>query len=526
MGVSKTRGRRPLGAGVGRLAGLVIVVALSACARRAPLAPSDYLQVDLNVSPTTLDPRLATDAISGRIDELVYDSLMRPDGLGNFAADLAERVEQPSATRIIFHLRRGMRFSDGHELTARDVKFSYDSTIDPATHSLKRAGLRELAAVRIVDSYTVEMVLRRPYAPAFEMAGLGIVPYGAPLDRPVATADAAIAPLGSGPFRFAAFRRDQAVVLARNPERPVPSGAARGLVLKIVPDATVRALELAEGICDLAENDSVQPDLIPYLARQPALRVERSPGVFFEYLAFNFRDSRLRDLRIRQAFAYAIDRDAIVHAMLRDTGRVASGMLPPENWAYAGDVTRYRYDLPAARRLIEAAGYGPGDPRLRFVYKTTPEGRRLAEVLQAMLKRAGIILEVRTNEWATFYADLQRGNFDLAASQLESVSPHQYYLFYDSKMVPPAGNNRGAYTDPALDRLVEAADAELDETRRRALYREVQQIAARELPYLPLWWLDTVTVANHRLSGFLPRPTGSLRSLADAAYKPGAGPFR
>lgn len=518
MGVSSARGRRERGAGVGRLAAVVMVVLSNACARRAPLAPSDYLQVDINVSPTTLDPRLATDAISGRIDELVYDALMRVDGLGNFAPELADQVERPTPTRLIFHLRHGVRFSDGREVTARDVKFSYDSTIAPASHSLKWAGLRELAAVRVADPYTVELITRRPYAPALELATLGIVPHAAPL----AGADAATVPPGSGPFRLAAYRRDQAVVLERNPERPAASGGARGVVLKIVPDATVRALELTEGVCDLAENDSVQPDLIAYLARQPALRVERSPGVFFAYLAFNFRDARMRDRRLRQAFTYAIDRAALVHAMLRDTARVATGMLPPENWAYTGDVARYRYDPSAARHLLESAGYAPADPRLHFVYKTTPEGRRLAEAIQAMLKRVGIILDVRTNEWATFYADLERGNFALAASQLESVSPHQYYLFYDSKMAPPAGNNRGAYTDPALDRLVEAADAELDPARRRGLYRAVQQIAARELPYLPLWWLDTVSVTNRRLTGFVPRPTGSLRSLADATYAPGA----
>src|SRR5207245_4348313 len=119
-----------------------------------------------------------------------------------------------------------------------------------------------------------------------------------------------IAPIGTGPFRFAAYRRDQAVVLARNRARPYQPGTARGMVLKIVPDATVRALELVEGICDFAENDAVQLELVPYLTAHKELRLDQSPGTTFEYLAFNFRDPRLRDLRLRRAFAYAIDRAA------------------------------------------------------------------------------------------------------------------------------------------------------------------------------------------------------------------------
>jgi peptide/nickel transport system substrate-binding protein len=496
----------------------IVAVAVSGCARRVPSAPVDYLQVDINVAPTTLDPRLATDAMSGRIGELVYDSMVKFDRSGNPIGDLAERIEQTSPTRLTFHLRHGVRFSDGRGLTARDVKSTYDAVNDPELHSMKRATLAELAAMEIVDDYSVAMTTRRPYAPALEMATLPIVPYGALPPGSIAQ----IAPIGSGPFRFAEYRRDEAIVLVRNPARPYQLGAARGIVLKVVPDATVRALELVEGICDFAENDGVQRDLIPYLARQNDLRIEQSPGNFVEYLAFNFRDPRLRDVRIRSAFAYAIDREAIVHAMLRDTARVATGLLTPENWAYAGEVTRYPYDPAAARRLLEEAGYTPGDRRLRFVYKTTPEGRRLAEVIQAMLKRVGVILEIHTNEWATFYADLQRGNFDLAASQLAAASPHEYYLFHDSRMMPPRGNNRGAYQNPAMDALVEAADATIDLPRRRTIYAEIQQIAARDLPLLPLWWIDTVTVVNRRLKGVTSYPDGSLRSLAAATYTPGS----
>ena len=494
-----------------------IALALNACAKHAPLAPPTYLQVDINVSPATLDPRFATDAISERIDELIHDGMVRADRGGEFAGDLAESIERPAPTRLIFHLRRGIRFSDGRGLTARDVKYTYDSVLDPASSSLKRAGLAEMSSLRVLDDYTVEMTTWRPFAPALAMATLGVVPAGSGFAR----ARIGFAPPGTGAFRLARFTPDEAIVLARNPYHPHPRDSVPGIVFKVVPEATVRALEMVEGICDFTENDGVQPDLIPYLASHRDLAIEESPGTTFQYLIFNFRDPRLRDLRMRRAIAYALDRNQFVESMLRGTARVATGMLTPENWAYAGKVTRYQYDPAAAKHLLEEAGFTPGDPRLSFVYKTTPEGRRLAEALQAMLRRAGIRLEIRTSEWATFYADLTRGNFDLASSQLVGIAdPREYYLIYDSKELPPQGMNRGAYSSPEMDRLVEAGDTELDPIARRKIYARVQQLAALDLPYLPLWWVDNVTVLNRRLRGFEPYPNGSLRSLAAATYVP------
>ncbi len=500
--------------------GAIAAISLAAifaagCAKAKPRTPSGYLQIDINTSPANLDPRVATDAISARIGELVYESLVRIDRDGAFVGDLAEKIERPAPDAIIFHLRHGVRFSDGRPLDARDVLYTYASLLDPKNHSVKRAGLAELAAFDALDRYTIRMITRRPYAAALEMALLGIVPRGTPL----AARDAIAAPPGSGPFKVVAFERDEAVTLARNPYYPAPPGALGGIVMKVVPDATVRALELTEGICGFAENDAIQPELIAYLSRQPRLRLIRSNGTTYQYLIFNFRDPRLRDPRVRRAIAYGIDRQAIVAALLRGDARLATGMLAPENWAYNGDVPRYPYDLAKARALLESAGYTRTRP-LRLIYKTTPEGRRLAEAIQAMLRRVGVAIEIRTNEFATFYSDLRSGNFDIAASQWVGVAdPHQYYLIFDSRMTPQGGgNNRGDYANPEMDRLLEAGDAELDPAARRAIYARVQQIAAADLPYVSLWWIDNVAVIDRRLDGFEPFPNGSLLSLGAARW--------
>jgi len=141
-------------------------------------------------------------------------------------------------------------------------------------------------------------------------------------------------------------------------------------------------------------------------------------------------------------------------------------------------------------------------------------------VLQAMLRQVGIMIEIHTNEWATFYSDLRSGNFDLASSQWVGIGdPHQYYEIFDSHMTPgTGGSNRGGYSNADMDRLVEAGDTAIDPAKRHAIYREVQQLAAADLPYVSLWWDDNVAVFDRELEGFEPYPNGSLISLDTATF--------
>jgi len=503
--------RKRKGWAIARALALCAALAIG-CGRPVP-PPARYLQVDIETSPTSTDPRFATDAISSRIMELVFDSMVKIDRNGRLVGDLAESIERPDETRIIFHLKSGMRFSDGRELTSRDVKFTYDSILDRWSASPKRAGLEQLKSIEIPDEHTVVITTVRPYAPALEMGTYGIVPAGTPLPH----GSLAVSPPGTGAFMMTKYLRDDSVWLRRNPYRPVPANSPEGIVFRIVPDGTVRALELAEGLCDVAPNN-IDPEVLSYLISNPDLRLNEAPGTSYVYLLFNFRNPQLRDLRVRRAIAYAIDRAAIVVCFLRATARIATGMLAPENWAYDAKVRSYGYDPEMARRLLDEAGYHAdrnGVRDLKFIYKTTPENGQLAEVLQAMLRRVGIRVEIRSNEWATFYSDLANGNFDLASMRWIGINdPNHYYLTFDSLMVPPRGLNRGAYSNPEMDALVEAGMSTIEAASRRAVYAQVQRLAADDLPYVSLWWLQNVTVLNRAVVGFEPYPNGSLRSLA------------
>jgi peptide/nickel transport system substrate-binding protein len=241
-------------------------------------------------------------------------------------------------------------------------------------------------------------------------------------------------------------------------------------------------------------------------------------------VGLNWNDPLLRQPEVRRAIAHAIDRDALIRHLLGGAARSASGLLSPEHWAYEGEVAGYAYDPAAAKRLLDAAGHPDPDGdgpavRFRLSYKTSTldSRRRIGEALQAMLGAVGIGLDVRSFEWATFYDDVRRGNFQLYSLAWVGVNdPDFFFSLLHSTMTPPAGNNRGGYADSEIDRLTTLGRDTLDPVKRQEIYARIQRKTAADLPFIPLWWTDNVVVQSKRLCGFVPFPDGSLISLTTA----------
>lgn len=486
------------------------------CRGAAPPVPPGTLVVALESAPAILDPRYTTDANSSLVSALVTRGLTRVNERAEAGPDLAEAWQQPAPLEYRFTLRADATFADGTPLTATDVVATYRSVLDPALRSPKREALAAVADVVAADPRTVVVRLHATTAAFLETANLGILPAALAHHGPLPREEV----VGAGPFRVVGTLPDGGVELAAAAASMDGTPALPRVRFRVIPDGTVRALELASGSVHLVQN-ALEPDLLPWLARRPDLELVISPGTTFQYLGMNFRDPRLADRRVRQALAYALDREAMVHRLLRDTARPATGLLPPSHWAYAGDVAAYPHDRTRATALLAESGLGP-DARAaarRFSYKTSTVElrRRIAEVFQDELGMIGLSVDVRSYEWATFYADVRRGDFQLYALAWVGVAdPDVYYRIFHSSMRPPQGNNRGAYANATMDALLEAARATLDREERRRLYAEVQRLAADDLPVIPLWWADNVVVKSRRLTGFVPAPDGDLRSLATA----------
>jgi len=488
---------------------------LAGCSRGPDTVPGTVTFL-IESMPVNLDPRIGTDAQSARIGSLLFSSLIERDEHLNLRSDVAERWDIPDALTYVFHLRRDVRFHDGRPLTSADVKFTFESILDGAVTTIKRGSIRMVRAVEAPDAYTVIFRLSEPYASfLWDIArpALAIVPAEA-------GADFAAHPVGSGPFRFVSARQDDEVVVERNPDYFRTPPTVERVRFRVVPEAIVRALELRKGTADI-ETSSLTPDMVEVMRKDPAVEITERPGTNYAYIAVNFNDPVLARLEVRQALAYATDRESIVRHLLHDQARLADGPLPPDSWAYQPDVRSYAYDPARAEQLLDAAGFPRrpelGDMRLHLELKTTTEeiARLLGAVLQEQWRRVGVDLEVRSLETATFLADIGRGSFQLYTLRWIGANqdPAIFEFLFSSRRMPPDGANRGHYRNARLDALMDQARVEPALERRRRLLAEVQKIAADDLPYLNLWFLDNVSVHRRRVGNVVLEPAGGYDFL-------------
>jgi len=471
-------------------------------------------------SPTNLDPRVGLDAQSERIDELLFDDLCTRDDYLNVQPGLAERWDIPDPLTYVFHLHQGVKFHDGRSLTSRDVKWTFDSLLQGKIRSTKAAAYRLVDRVDAPDDSTVVFHLKEPFVSLLwniSDGAMGIVPYGSGDEM---SRD----PIGSGPFRFVSAEPDKEVVIERNDGYWGEKARVKRVRFAVIPDATTRALELRKGSADIAVT-SLTGDMVLALERESNLEVLRAPGTVLGYLAFNTRDPILKDVRVRQALAYAIDRAPMIHYLMRDFARPAYSLLPPESWAYNGDVPRYDYNPDRARQLLEQAGYAAvNGVRLHLTLKTsTDENARLvAAVLQQQLRDVGIALDIRTFEFATFFADVTRGAYQVHSLRWVggNEDPDIFEYVFHSAKFSPHGANRTYYSNPRVDALIDQARSELDQNARKQSYAQIQQILAEDVPYINLWYFDNVMVHTRRVQNLTLNPPGNYDFLKAAQLVP------
>jgi len=501
-----------------RAAAAVLALSLAAtagCGKPESRRPG-IITVALVSSPNNLDPRVGTDEVSQRIHQLVFDPLLAIDSQLRVVPGLADSWDMPDNRTYLVHLRKGVPFHDGHELTSADVVYTFSTLLDPAFLSPRKGAYRMVDSVAARDRYTVEFRLKEPFGSFPVNLVMGVVPDGWTGRTP---------PVGTGPYRFVSSTADDRVVLESFPGYYRGAPRNRGLVLRVIPDDVMRGLELRRGSVDLVVND-LAPDIVYQLQSEGRLQIVTAAGTDYAYLGFNLRDPTLADVRVRQAIGFAIDRRAIIEYLRRGFAIPALGVLPPASWAFNPEVFAFTHDPARARALLDEAGYGPRAPngiRLRLSLKvSSSEFNRLqSAVIQQDLRGVGIDLDVRTYEFATLYADVLQGNFQMFTLQWVGVSdPDMLRRVFHSKQVPPTGFNRGYFTNAEVDRLIDEATVSTDDAERQQLYGRVQAIVARSAPYISLWDKVNVAVAQPGIRGITLSPAADFTFLRDV-YREG-----
>jgi peptide/nickel transport system substrate-binding protein len=531
-----------------RVCGVVMVsIFLSLVGCRTRVEEPGLVVMIIESSPNNLDLRVGTDAQSERVGGQIFDALVKKDEHYELRPWLAVSWEQPDTLTWVFHLRDGVRFHDGRPLEAADVAYTIESLIDGSLVTAKGGSFAAVDRAEARDRLTVAVKMKRADSGLlFNMSdGLfGVVPRGSGRDF-------GLHPVGSGPFRFVSAVQDKEVIVERNHDYwadALPTGHTSTLGggihptlsqktrkdgapgqrierirFQVVPDTITSALELKKGSADLASN-VVTLDMVHTLEAEPNLKVESGVGSPVVYVTFNVTDKLLKDKRVRQAVACAIDRQAIVDAIWRGQARLANSLLPTGHWAAAtnDELAQYPHDVVRAQRLLEEAGFPAGRDgvRMRLTMKTSTDEttRLMAAVLQQQLRATGIALDIRSAEFGTFYADVTKGAFQIYALRWigSNEDPDIFRYAYGSGSFPPKGGNRGRYANERVDALLAEASASSDRTVRKNDYVEVQQILAEELPGIPLWYPNNEVVHTRRVVDVRPRASGNFDFLREA----------
>ncbi len=467
-------------------------------------------------SPTSLDPRIGIDKASENFCHLLFNGLLKKDEHDRMVPDLADSWEKVTPLLYRFHLRKGVRFHDGSFLNAADVVYTFHSILNGTVTTSKTAALESIVSVTAPAADVVEIRLREPFNGLLVNLNLGIIP-----DR--SEASFAERPVGTGPYKMLEFERDAGATLEAFRDYFEGTPKLRFLQIKIIPDATTRALEMKKGSIDLIlGTGGVPPDYLQVLASDPDLRVVTRPGNNYYYVGINLMDPLLADRRVRRAIGIAVDRSSIIRSLFHGAAVPATGILAPHHWSYEPNVLRLSYDPNSASRLLDQAGYRDPDgsgPATRFdltLKLSTIEFRRtVATAVQSDLEAVGIGVKIRSYEWATFFSDINRGNFQLCMLMWVGESDPDILRNVFSST---GSRNRGKYSDPQVDEWVQKAKTAPTEDLQRQYYSLVQKRVAEDCPYISLWYESTFAVMRKELQGMRLTPDSDWRVLQNAYW--------
>jgi peptide/nickel transport system substrate-binding protein len=492
---------------------LMALLIPSACRRNRSGGP---FVIALGDNIRTIDPigSPSVDAASERVRVLMFNSLVKKNEKFDYVGELASDIKRSDDDlTFTFILRDGVKFHDGRPFTSADAKYTLDlvfsSTFAKSASFYEGTGAQRKSYIKSVeapDPHTLVVTTTKPWTGLLpNLVPVAIIPQGSydtQKDHP----------LGTGPFKFVSYDSSQQVIdLQANADYWDGAPHVPLVRVRVISDTNALQAELRSGRVDIAPlPTSLSPDAIKQLGQEPKLQVLQFNGSNLNLLTFNCSSAPLNDVRVRQAIAYAVDREGMIRDLLLGQGKIAHSILPEESWAYhAGQ--KYSFDPAASKKLLDEAGLRDPDgdgPQLRFakpvVFKVSGSsvaGKNYAGVIQNYMKNVGVPVAIETAELNTLFDELRRGNFQIFYGQW--VGGNQDPIFFKdlfaTSEIPTetrASRNRSRYSNKELDPLIEEAVNTFDREKAKQLYERVQDIVTRDAPVLPLWYQANIVIAQ------------------------------
>lgn len=477
----------------------------------APAATKDTLIVAQGADAVTLDPHGTNDQPSSRVMKQIYETLVNQNENMELEPGLAESWEQVDELTFEFELKQGVKFHNGEELTANDVKFTILRALE-SSHVGHIVGAIDPAKVEIIDEYTIRIGTKEPFAAL--LAHLAHTGSSILNEKAVTEAgdDYGQKPVGTGPYKFSNWNHGDSIELVKFDEYHDASRAAKiqKVVMRNVTEIANRTIELETGGVDIAYD--IQPSDVSRVEANSDLVLLRVQNLSNTYIGFNLLKKPFDDVRVRQAINYALNTEAIVEAVYQGTGAPSKGPLGPNVWASHQGLEEYGFDVEKAKELMADAGYADGfstsiwtnDNQLRM---------DIAEILQNQLRQINIDTEVKVVEWGSYLEGTAAGEHDMFILGWVTVTgdpDYGLYSLFHSAMHGDAGN-RTFYSNARVDELLDKARTSAEPDVREAAYKEVQEIVREDAPWIFTWDGENLSGTQKNVKGFVQHPAGHHR---------------
>jgi peptide/nickel transport system substrate-binding protein len=492
-----------------------LILAVAAVA--AKIDPEGALRFGLGGEVSVLNPILSTDTSSSAVEGTIFSGMVKVNEKLEIIPDLARRWEVSKNGKIwTFYLRQDVKWYDGVPFTARDVKFTFDSVLNPKVNSVRRSDFivdGKPVQFKIINQYTLQAILPKPFAPFLVNAAMSILPRHLLVEKDINTAEFNRKPVGTGPFIFKEWQTGDHVTVSRNPSYYGGKPLLKEINFKVIPDENSRLVALEAGEIDEA---GIPPKDYRRMQAVKGINVFEFDALTYTYLGLNLASPKFTDRRVRQALAYATDKNQLVGLIFRGLASPAYAPSAPVSWAYSDAVPKYPYNPEKAKQLLKEAKA----ENLEFtilVNQGNKEREKAAVILQQQYKKIGIKVKVRVMEWSAL---LKIINAPKDPKDFEAViigwslgiDPDAYSIWHSSQY--PKGFNFIKYRNPEVDRLLERGRTTIERKERKGIYARLWKLIAEDQPYIFLWYPKAVVGVSARVGGLSkPGPAGLFLNI-------------
>ncbi len=470
------------------------------------------LNLSMATSPTRVNPILSNDSASAEISNRIFNGLFTYDKNGKIINDLASSYEFITKTRLLIKLKQNVFWHDGVKFTADDVIFTYNTILNPKVITSYISNYKEVKELKKIDSYTIEIIYKKPYFKALEIWMMGILPkHLLENEKDLMTSSFNKNPIGTGPYILKSFKIGEDIYLKANKNYFMQNAKIDEIHYKFIPDPSTSFLFLKQKRLDFGAITPLQYDRQINKEFTNNFKIIERPSFSYDYLGFNLKRKIFQNIKVRQALSLAINRQELVDILFFKHGKISTGPFLPGTFAYNKEVKPVIQNIEKAKRLLKEAGYDENNVFTFEVITSTGGQTRInaAQILQYQLKKVGVNMKIRVMQWQAFLNTIVHPrNFDaIILGWSMPLMPDAYALWHSSRAVS-GGFNLSSYNNKKVDELIEEGSTTINKEKLAKIYKNIFKIITDDIPYLFLYIPNAITVINKNISPIEPTFVG------------------